>query len=46
MSPFMSEHGYSAKDQDTGCFKGEFKAYKVAYNSEASEFYAVGSTRG
>ena len=38
MSPFMSEHGYSAKDQDTGCFKGEFKAYKVAYNSEASEF--------
>lgn len=38
MSPFMSEHGFSSKNQDTGCFVGSSKAYKVSYDDGRSEF--------
>lgn len=38
MSEIMNANGFSSKKQDTGCFKGDLKAYKVAYNEEKKEF--------
>lgn len=40
LAEFMNENGFSSKGQELGCFKGEYKIYRVSYD-EAKKTFAV-----